>query len=157
MEQELKVGDKVLNVGYLDFIGNKSKWLKINMNPFQEISGVGQCVPWNEVKTCFATQHSDVKYLANIPMHRNKIFDVKTGFDMDRQLERLLPVSTHKEEIKELVKKSVAETIEKGNSYRERRIADAEREILKLRQEMEEHIEFCNECGDYLISECEKD
>lgn len=157
MKSKLNVGDKVFNVNYLGFIGDKSRWLKVNMNPFKKITAVGECRPWNEFKTCFTTVHSDVNYLAKIPMHRNNLFDIETGLDMDRQLEQLLPIPTHKKDIKALVKKSVAEKIEEGNSYRAEQIARAEREILKLKKEMEEHIEFCNECGDYIINECEKD
>lgn len=157
MSTELKVGDKALNVNYLDFIGNKSKWLNINMKPFNKILGVGECRPWMEMEMCFSVVHSDVKHLASIPMHRNKIFDVKTGLDKDDKLEQFLPVPTHKEEIKALVEKKVAEEIKRGNDYRENRIKQAELEILKLKKEMEEHVEFCNECGDYILSECEKD
>lgn len=157
MNTELKVGDKALNVDYLRYIGNKSNWLNINMKPFSKILGIGECRPWMEMEMCFSVVHSDVKYLANIPMHRNKIFDVKTGLDKDDKTDQFLPVSTHKEEIKTLVEKKVTEEIEKGNSYRQRRIEQAELEILKLKKEMEEHIQFCNECGDYILSECEKD
>lgn len=156
MEHNLKVGDKVLNVEYLKYIGVKDKWRAMNMQPFQEIKAIGECRPWMDTKTCFAMAHSDVKYLANIPMHRNKIFDIETGFDMDRQLERFLPIKTHNEEIQTLVKTSVEKAIEKGNSFRRSKIERLEREIKELKQEIEDHVEFCNECGDYILSECEK-
>lgn len=154
MNTEIKVGDKALNVGYLKYIGDTRSWLKIRMKPFQTIKGVGECHPWNETVMCFSVQHSDVKELASIPMHRNKIFNVATGFDMDRQLDQFLSVSTSKEKIKTLVKASVETSIAEGNAYSLKRIADAERDIKRLKKEMEDHAAFCNECGDYIINEC---
>jgi hypothetical protein len=156
MSTEIKVGDKALNVGYLKYIGDTRMWLKINMKPFESIKGVSECHPWNETVTCFSVQHSNVKELASIPMHRNKIFDVNTGFDMDRQLEQFLSVSTSKDKIKALVKTAVETNIESGNEYSRKRIADAEREIIKLKKDIEKHTAFCNECGDYIINECDK-
>jgi hypothetical protein len=156
MSTEIKVGDKALNVGYLKYIGDSRMWLKINMQPFQKILGVGECHPWNKTVTCFSVQHSDVKELASIPMHRNKIFDVDTGFDMDDKTEQFLSVSTSKEKIKVLVKKSVEKNIVEGNEYSYKRIADAEREIIELKKKIEKHTAFCNECGDYIIDECDK-
>ena len=155
MITEIKIGHKALNVGYLKYIGNTQKWLKINMKPFETIKGVGECSPWGKTATCFSVTHSDVKELASIPMHRNKIFDIKTGFDMDRQLERYLCVSTSKEEIKALVRTAVKNNIAKVNKYSNERIAHAEREIIRLKKEIEEHTAFCNACGDYLINECD--
>ena len=34
MEHKLEVGDKVLNVEYLKYIGVKGKWRSMNMKPF---------------------------------------------------------------------------------------------------------------------------
>lgn len=157
MEHDLKVGDKVLNVESLKYIGVKNKWRAMNLQPFKEIKAVGECMPWNKMEMCFAMDHSDLKHLARIPMHRNKLFDVNTGLDKDRQLDRFLPIKTHKEEVQQLIKTSVEDAIEKGNSLRRSEIERLENKIKALKQEIEDHVEFCNECGDYLLSECEKD
>lgn len=157
MEHELKVGDKVLNVEYLKYIGVKGKWRSINMQPFKEITGVGECRPWMEMQMCFTMSHSDVKYLAQIPKHKNKLFDVKTGLDVDNKRDQFLPLKTHKEQAKTLIKESVQTTIEKEKLYNLSRIERLEREIESIKQEMKDHAEFCNECGDYLLSECETD
>jgi hypothetical protein len=155
MQPDIKIGDSAINIGYLKYIGDPRKWLKINMQPFDTILGVGNCCPWNETVHCFSVQHADVKELANTPMHRNKIFNSDTGFDMDRQREQFLSVNGNKEKITTLVKKAVENNIQKGNEYSLKRIADAEREILDLKKKIEEHTAFCNECGDYLITRCD--
>lgn len=155
MTTKIKVGDRALNIGYLEYIGNTQKWLQMNMDPFKTILSVGDCRPWNETVTCFSVHHHDVKELANIPMHRNKLFNVDTGFDMDRQLEQFLCVRKDKEKIKELVSASVEKNIKKGNEYSFKLIKDAELEIIKLKKKIEDHTSFCHECGDYIISECQ--
>jgi hypothetical protein len=157
MTTATKVGDTVLNVQYLEFIGNTQKWLSINMQPFETIQGVGECCPWNKTMTCFSVQHHDVKELASVPMHRNKIFDVITGFDADRGMQQFLNVSTHKDEIRALVKTAVEDKITNGNRYFNEKIAAAERQIIALKQEVEAHTAFCNECGDYIMNECDND
>jgi hypothetical protein len=156
MENKIKVGDRVLNVEYLKYIGNSEKWLDINMQPFETVLGVDECTPWNKTVTCFSVYHSDVKGISRIPMDRNKIFDIDTGFDMDRQLGQFLSVSSSKEEIKMLVKSSVEANIEKRNKYSNERIADAERQIIALKKEIKDHTAFCNECGDYIINKCDE-
>jgi hypothetical protein len=69
-------------------------------------------------------------------MHRNKIFDAETGFDIDRQLNQFLSVDKSKDVISKLVKDAVKTNIEKGNEYSRKRIADAELQIIKLKKEI---------------------
>jgi hypothetical protein len=155
MNSSVNVGDKALNVGYLKYIGDSQNWLNVNMKPFETIVGISECSVWNKTVTCFSVQHTDVKELARIPMHRDKIFDINTGFDMDRQLNQYLSVNPNKETIKVLVKSSIEANIAKRNNDLNEKIAYAEREIIKLKKEIESHTTFCNECGDYILNECD--
>tara|TARA_Y100000588_G_scaffold240585_2_gene254395 strand:- start:26341 stop:26814 length:474 start_codon:yes stop_codon:yes gene_type:complete len=156
MKHELEVGDKVLNVEYLKYIGVKGQWRSMNMKPFQKITGVGECRPWMKMQMCFTMSHPDVKHLAQIPMHRGKLFDVETGLDVDNKRDQFLPIKTHKEKIKTLINESVQAAIKEKEAYNLSRIERLEREIESIKQEMKDHAEFCNECGDYLLSECEE-
>jgi hypothetical protein len=151
--KEYNVGDKLLNIGYLKYIGNKQKWLQINLQPFSSVAGVGECRPWSEIITCFSVQFSNVKEAASIPMHRNKIFDVNTGFDQDRKHERFIGVKQHPEMLKDLIRIAKDEAIAEGNAYTDKCIRRAEQELIALKQQKAEHIAFCDDCERYLLDE----
>ena len=153
---ELKVGERVLNVNYLKYIGDTQSWLKINMQPFETVKGIDECMPWDKLVNCFSVYHSDIKGLARVPMHKNKLFSVDTGLDMDRHLDRFLGVRSHRKDIESLVKLSVENNTNKGNEYALKRIQAAEVEIAKLKKSIESHSKFCSECGDHIIKELYK-
>lgn len=145
---KFKVGDKIFCVDYLRHLGNKYKWLKINLQPFSKVMGTYKR---SDGVDLFSPFFSDIKEALQIPMHRNKIFYQTTGYEIERGSDRFLHTKKDSDEIKLLVHKSVSESVSGERKYYNDRIERLQREIVELVHEGESNVNFCLQCQDDIL------
>lgn len=154
LKNKFNVGDKIFRVDYLNHLGDARRWLKMNMKPFSTVAGAGIAGVWGKAMPIFSHVFKNVREAAQAPMNSSELFDQETGKDVDRQLNRFLHVTEDIDEIKQLVDASVAKSVKEKSNSVAKRITDLKRQIEQLRQEEQDHIEFCNQCRNDIIDQC---
>lgn len=135
MSDKYSVGDKVFNIGYLSHLGDSSKWLKMNMQPFSQVAGV--------YLDYFSPNFSNVKAAREAPMNHSYIFDQAHGNDIDRQRNRYLHTVHDKDQIEQAIDDKIKSVVKKQTSYNNAQIARMKKEIAELEQK---NIDFENYC-----------
>jgi len=143
---ELNVGDKLFSDIYLNYIGNKDKWLQINYQPFYTVSSISG--------DYFSHSFSDVGHAMQAQCNYSEIFDIETGKSRKHSSDaHMFSVTQNKDKITDLINEKHQKALDKEFEYSNKRIEQAKREIAKLEQEQESFRALCDGHRDYLLNE----
>lgn len=151
------IGDKVLNVNYLTYIGNARKFLKINMEPIQTVIAADVCTPWIDRRNapCFSVVFKDIKSAIQDPCNKSYIFYQDSGLDVDRGDNQLLCFRSDYDEIQKIIDKDVQSKADKSRDKMNKAILRLEHQISQEREDHNKYAALCNEHAYALLAQLE--
>jgi len=150
------VGDKVFNTNYLPYIGNSSKFLKINMKPILTVRSVGSCRPYLTKELCFSAVFNDLSSAIEAPCNYSRIFYQETGLDVDRGQDKLLCFRSNYDGIQSVIDNDVQAKVDKSRKDMNKVISDLQYKILQARNDHDAYVSLCNDHAYTLLTELEQ-